>query len=695
MTSSEEKRSLRPWLLAGLAIGLVGLGIRIWLHQEPVNSDDVQYFAQATSDEPGATLATTANANGMRLALLSVPAALSAIFGPSKLAFYATVYTFALVSFFGLFAFAWVLSGIRIALIASAVWATSYSAIFVDTRLAPDNLGAGLALLGLALIALAARVGPRSSEPDKPRSDMAIIACAVVGGFLLWAAFSTRASFVVFGGLGAVFAVFSRRRWYMLGLVLAGLAIGEIIELLYFEVAFGDALTRWKYLLGYKSNVAASGTSGGIYSGYTLSHLVTRYPEMLIGTNWLEAAVHFAGLAVFLAWAIGWREPRSRLKLLCGLGAYGFIAFAIVSIDPIVPLLRDKLRYYAAAAPLFYLAAAELIYVVVYRHVRRPPLDKWLNGRARQVALGSLVILALLINVWQVGQSASFAKNGNDALLSGAEYIQEDAEEGPEQRPKVVYTDFRTQRVTNILLPKSDGWQSDYAFDAKNAFIIPENGYLLSSWKRLNTNLRRGYTNANRSHGLYRIIEKNAVVGRHRLGLEMTDVYFLGASPIDRQPRPITGGFPQGWSRYRHASKSWEALGADEKIAITNKRSYQEHIYSGTDAPWQPRPETSLAGDVFVETVVKARFDGKKPRQLRAYLRWWPEGNKKYVTQYMGRVYVGNTERDHGLWTYLPQPARSYRIILRAQVGIVLSDVQTYVLQRHEADRIQQDGGAW
>jgi hypothetical protein len=39
-------------------------------------------------------------------------------------------------------------------------------------------------------------------------------------------------------------------------------------------------------------------------------------------------------------------------KAVCGIVAYGFLAFAVTRIDPVVPLMREKVRYYFTAAPV-------------------------------------------------------------------------------------------------------------------------------------------------------------------------------------------------------------------------------------------------------------------------------------------------------------------------------------------------------
>lgn len=65
------------------------------------------------------------------------------------------------------------------------------------------------------------------------------------------------------------------------------------------------------------------------------------------------------------------------------------------------------------------------------------------------------------------------------------------------------------------------------------------------------------------------------------------------------------------------------------------------------------------------------------------------------MNQYVGRVRVDEDAREFAFWTYLPRSARTSRVVFRAQSGVVLSGVEVFALDRHDSDRVQQDGGAW
>jgi len=461
LPATPRARSSRRWILAGVVVCLIGLGIRGWLHQQPFNSDDVQYFTHAQQMSLPAinfeTVRTESpsgySANSLRFVFLSIPAVYSSLLGTGPEPFYGAIFTMAVLSFIGIFAFAWVLSGPRVAVIASVVWATSYATIAVDTRLAPDNMGTALALLGLALIAYAAGLG-RANGVEAPASRKKRFVYPALGGFLLWAAFQTRASFFIFALLGVTLALLADRdkRWLVVAGVVAGGVIGELVEMIYLAGTVGDPWLRFKLLLNFGGSVAASGASGsGAYAGYSAGDLFTRYPRILWGTDSAEFILHFVGLAIFIWWATAWRKKHRLAKAVCGLVAYGFLAFAITNLDPVVPLMREKLRYYATAAPLFHIAVAELGDMFVFRKFDHRRLGRWLNGRLRLVAAGLLAVLATAANLVAAADSKQFAKNGNDGMLVAAEVLETDSEESG--RPRVLYQDMRTSRVTNIFCP--------------------------------------------------------------------------------------------------------------------------------------------------------------------------------------------------------------------------------------------------
>ena len=732
MSATGEGRSPRFWLVLGLAVGVLGIAVRLWLYQQPVNSDDVQYFTLAAAEYNAGNVVRAGSVNGLRAVLLLVPEFFVAILGTSWVSFYATVYFFACLSFASLFCLAWLWSGRRVAVIVAVIWALSYASVAVDTRLTPDNFGTALALFGLALIALATGVRSPSSSEAAPLSARRIIVYALLAGLLLWAAFSVRASFFIFGVAGGILTLFARRWLFTASFVLAGLLLGAALELLFFELVLGEPLERWKVLLGFQSGVAASGAAGvGAYAGYDVSDLFVRYPVVLARSHVGETVLHVIGLIGVMRWTVGWRDPCKRAKALCAWLAYGFLAFAVANVDPVVPLMREKFRYYATAAPLFHLAVAELIDTVVFGDVARRITG--FGGRAGQwvaarlgtpggtrlgdriqrhahrapYAISSIIVLALLFNACELFQEPIFARNGNDGSLVAADFISDDA--GSRSRPRRFYCDDRTGRLINILLPRDDGWRHVNPFHGYDTELhIAEDGYLVLDWKRLNGNVSNQYDYGPQTHALYRMLEVGLLVGRHRNAGDLVDVFYLGPRPIERRRQRLPHPFPERWSRMiktesETLTREWQSLSAADEVAFEHEDPadrYWEFIYQG-DGRVVEEPPTSLriAGDRFVQIVVRARADHAKVRELRAYLYWWPEelakNEKPRLNQYMGRVGVPDVDTGFGFWTYLPRAARAHRIVFRAQSGIALSDVAIFVLDRHEGDRIQQDGGAW
>ncbi len=679
----------RRWLAAGLAVGVIGLLIRLWLFQQPINSDDVQYYSQAVNAPGLDELASARSPNSMRVVFLAVPALVHRVFDSAFYSFYVSVYLLAALSFASLFAFSWILAGPRVAVFTAAVWSTSFVSVSADTRLTPDNFGVSLAMIGLALIAWAGLPPPspdgaphRGGEPR--RSTLApVIAAAAGGGFVLWLSIAARESFVVFGMVGLLFAVLSRRRWLVTTAVVGGLLVGFALECLYFSQVLGDPLIRWKAAANYGTSVASSGTGGtGIYSGYDVTTLIVRYPRLLAEASTGELVLHFVGLAGFLAWVTQWRDPRRLALLAAGAGAFGMIAYGVASFDPIVPLMREKLRYYATAAPFFYLATAWWVERALFRPTRHPRLVRWLQRPERVAVAAGLAGLALVLNFAETSGAPGFVRTGTDSLWVAASRIRDDADSSA--RPERLYTDLRTSRVGNILMSRSGSWE---VIDERRRSAP---GYLLLDWNRLNANARSAFSAGERTHELYRLIEQHPLVFRHLRTVSPTDVLFVG-EPLQRPIVELPDTYPGDWSLHCPHAKTSRPLATTADGCPAGEKEVL--IHSGGGAPWRFRPDSVLQGDRFIEVVFSGRSPGRA--RVRGYLQWWPPRSERGLRQPMGQVSLGPESRTFALWTYLPQDADSYRVVLRGQPDIVIESIHTYALGRDPQDRIDQEGGAW
>ena len=689
------------WLYAAAAIGCTGILIRIWLYQQPVNSDDIVYFTVAAQIHPEAALAQPAtieapaqraevpsppaaysalNANSLRLTVIAPPAVFSALFGSSLVAFYASVYAFALLTLAGIFAFAYVMGGARIAAIATLVWATSQAFITVDTRLLPDNIGIACALIGLAAIARAGGIG-WNRLPYAPGIRGGLL--AFIGGFLLWASFSARASFFVFAALGFFLALLSQRRRYLAPIVVAGGLAGQLVELVFMAIHHRDPLIRWKLLLNYGSQISASGkNTSSVYSGYTFLDLITRYPALLAKNSRAELLIHIVGLAGFMAWARNaLSNPTSLAKFACAVAGFGFLAFGIVSVDPVVPIMREKLRYYVTVAPFFHLAFAEIIVLAVFGDLSGRFSAAWINRPARRYVAAGAASVVMLSSLWAISQSPKLAKNGNDALLTATRHLIEDTEAS--NRQKALVTDTRTSRLTTLLLPGEE-WHMRPSFDALGP--VPEltaGTYLLVNWVRLNQNIYYSYMASARAHNYYRMIENHSLAIRVQRNHDMVDVFYIDSQPIERNISTLDSHFPTAW-RMKIARRRTQPLVLGEGSLIPSNL-----VYSGSGNLTTKRAGSALPGERFLQILFEAATPAgtRRPVKVRASLFWWPAGEKRFIRQRLGTVRVDSTPRHYALWTYLPRDVDSHRIVWQAK-GVRISDIKIRLLSRHPSDYV-------
>lgn len=682
------------------AIILMGFLVRVWLYQQPVNSDDVQYFVDAgkcltsSFSEP---LGDHISANALRVFFLASIGVYQYILGCSLSAYYAAIYGSAILSLLGVLSFSSAVSSRAVTALASLLWATSYVSILTDTRLLPDNFGTAMSLFALTALVRAGGFKDGRNSAAEESGHRALLSnsfAAFIGGLLLWSAWSARATFAVFGLPALVIILISDNRWRLLAAFMSGLALGSAFEMLIVTFDHGDPLFRLKLLLGY----GADRSSSRLFQGYTFGGLFARYPRILAQTGSAEIAVFGFGLLGALVWAVRWRNGLNLVKFTALAASYALIACAITRFDPPVPLLREKLRYYATAAPLFYLATAELM-VMAWNQLCPNPASRevemghsgWRRwGRSFVILLPSLAIASLGIficckNILVTSRCASLARNGNDNFFAAVEAIRSHAKD--DDGPKRIYNDFRTTRVLSILLPLPENWQlSDYFLRSEGG------GYLLVNWERLNRNVRRDYFDAAETYRFFGTIENMPLLLRHRHGNYLTDVFVVPKKSFHRDTIDITNRLPGRWTRWQSRETGARVLPNSDRFEVGQKG----WVYSGTDAPWKPPSGSgTMPGDHFVEVI----FDGRSPRVsgLAGYLYYWREGDKLPQKQYLGRVYIDEEVRSVALWTYLAQDAKVFRVLFRVVSGAPV-DVHVkrlLMLERTDDDTVMQKGGAW
>ncbi len=718
------------WLMMGL-VGVAALTLRATLYHQPTNSDDVSYYWSAAG--PGAEYGLFADPNvprrpatghsNLRLGILLPIRGLSRLIPYSQFGFYATVYLFAALCLVAVGVFGYVVGGPFVGVGLLWLWATSPAAIGVDTRLLPDNLGLAFALLAVALAWKAAGLDPRhrAAEVQAGARRRAQLMAAIAGA-LIALAFATRATFAVYGVAVAIVLLLGAGRVRTLAcFVLGGCAV-HVIELALLAHLAGGPFVRWRILLGYGGRVGQA----SIFAGYRWADIVLRYPRLLLESCPAELVVHVLGWAGCLWWLWHGRDRRNLARAATLIIAFGGIAWSVVHLSPPVPLLREKLRYYASALPLFQLAAVSVLSALF----RRPGV------LARLAPAGCIAAIGIAA-AREAMTDPSLAIHGNDAYLQAAASIRRDAQSG---RRKAVICDFRTSRVMRMLLRDADGWRAYPLEDllrrwsGEKGGAVASSGYIVLDWKRLNANAWYGYVHAPLTYRAYDVLDHALLVARHQYRDALTDVFYLPEAPFTRprepatnQPlvwnvggrpaieplRPLDGPATQRWCRFVQdaAGRRWEPLGAIDAAgrlpagwSVLRRDASGAHtqpihgplvidpktqLYTGLEPLWRrPRRGPLPAGTVTL--TLQARADG--PCRLAATLYVWDNADRPARPR---RIEMGRERLDASVASVtfsarLENPVAAARIALRAtrDVRVEIRTPRVRIFPARPPDRI-------
>ena len=720
-----------------ILIGLCGIFLRIYLYQQPVNSDDINYFIFANADplELAEHTVLGENINSRRIFLIFPIKIIQHIFGFSLSAYYVTVYFFSAIIFIAIIVFTLTYSGYFPALLVSFLWVTSFVFIQADTRIAPDNFGTGLALLGLTCLASSLSVKP-NHWPGSKRYSSLYITLAFLSGFLFWASYSVRSTFAVFAMAGGLAALLDRKRYPVCAAMILGFLLASACEAFYFWVLYGDPFERLKLLFGYGGvtlpGEAVQTSSMSSFKNVqdtgelSYTYILLRYPMMLLATGSGEFVLFIVGFLGLLLWALEWRQPASRLKLLAFIFSFGFIAFGLVNINPPAPIMREKLRYYATAAPLFYIAAADLGYRLLTSTrlrdlIRNFPrlgrfnttgnrggienetafpkhqsgsrvkysLTSWLGLCSLVVILG-LLGYAIVQNYLAASRNLKTAINGNDGILACAQAIK--THQGLNGLPARAFIDIRTSRVASLSLGTGNKWTLENLGQTLDK--SPRGGYLLFDWRRLNTNVLRSYQHSPVTHALYRTVEKNALVYRHRWGKHLTDAFFAPSEPLRRNSLELTDCICSDWTILNPSNNERLVVSADQ----IKKLDPGKILYSGEGLLWKsPGGSAPLPGDRFFEVVFEAQKECCQPGEVLVELHYWTESKGNPVKQYMGQVMAEDRNLEMAAWTYLPYNATSFRIVFRnnSPHRIDFKNIKVFLLERCGLDSVGAQSGLW
>lgn len=672
-----------------LLLVVTGMGLRLWLYRQPVNSDDVNYMTLSTG-----FFESSHRVESLRFALLFVPRLAVMAFDYSLTAFYSAVYSHALVGAVGIGAFAALFSGLRAAVVVVALWATSISFMETDTRLLPDNLGIGLGLLALA--ALGAASGLRGVRWQTPPGRITTIVAAC-GGFLAWASYSTRSSFAPVILVGVLIFVAARPQRHALWCAVSGLAAGFVVEFLWTWAAVGEPFARAQQLVSRGTPALSDPVrEGSVYGGYTWSRILDRYPDIVAGAGGMELVVFVGGALGAVLWLVrARRRPADLVKLATLVGVFGVVAFAVTSFDPPVPLMREKLRYYTAGAPLFYLGFADLLLTVgsavslvsgrLAARVRRPSFHHswlgrglpWVSGPAATLVV---VVGILLIRMPIVVDDPDAVRRGHDNMLTIVSEIKEDARQRGWET--IIHSDGRSNKVWDLLLT-----DQSWAVESLSRARPIESGYLVLNWHRLSANLRYGYNDADIAYEYDRTIEEHPLLLRHGSG--PIDVFLATESPLRRTRQNLTPRVAE-WTATASNGVRSSLDAADGKMHVLAG----EWLYSGEGRLKQRADAGPVMGDRFIELVARVRAERTARLSVEFF---WHDASGALHRQPMGDVFGQRGGSEIAAWTYLPDAAVDFRIAFRsrATMTVEVSDVSVLALGRHPLDEAEALAGAW
>ncbi|MBF0309856.1 MAG: hypothetical protein HQL56_10035 [Magnetococcales bacterium] len=661
------ERAFRILLLL-LLVG--GLAMRVWLAQPPIGSDDIGYlqraFPIADAVESQAPVQHEASLRLAMTLLQRLPGTLLGS-GYSITSFYSALALQSLLLAGGFLAFAWQASRSRsIVLLVMLFWATSYAAISTEGTLTPDAPGTALALLGLACLLAHGGFHGEEVSARKP------LYWGLLAGVLLYGAFSVRGSFAPFvlAGLFAAAMAPARRR-LLPGLIL-GLSLGLLLEAVTIGFQYGNPFLRFDLLLHYRGG-GIKGTALDVEdlteadasTVKVLLGLALRFPRMLINSGSGEIFLFVLGLGGALLWLGRCRRPLPRINLLLLGLVFGSLAFAVKGLHPPRPLLREGMRYYLTAAPLFYLAAAEGLLFLVERLRSRP----WLG---RGVLLGGFGLA--LFNLWIISQSPHLLKNGNDGLSSA---LSEAARAGAAGGPRLYYGD--KPEMARLFL--ADDWRLQKRFQA-----FPEPGFLLLNWRF--RNFLAGQRQESHLFTLQGLIETHAFVYRHRNRYWQVDLFQVEPQSTGRllTPGPAL-----------HRFGLWKG-GSETLLSDMNQpvRLESGQLLASDAGDWQrpSSPGRPLAAGLW-QVRLMARVIRGQP-MLRPMLWVWKTPQETPRVAVMGESAADGDWQEVRLWSWLPEAMADSRLIVRLEGG--QAEVREVALRHLGAlpgDRMQHAGGEW
>ncbi|MEO5378226.1 MAG: glycosyltransferase family 39 protein [Magnetococcus sp. DMHC-6] len=695
----------RRFFVLAFGLGLLGLVVRIWLYQQPFNTDDTNYFNLVVHGR------SSVDHLSLRSFFLWSIGLFVHLFGESGTGYYAAIYFHGFLSFLGVWLISSAIYNPRVTLFIVFLWVTSYPYIMIDTRLLSDNVGISLTLIGLAGVIRASAF----------RVDLPVLSIKTTGwlafgsGLFFVAGYSARENLVVYSLVALLIVFMSSHRRKVLPWLFFGLSLGVLLEWSYFYWVYGDPWIRIKILSGYKGlalgtafdssieslPAPALGGEGGSSGASFISILflaLMRYPKMLLNTGSAEIFFHFFGWLGMFVWMSGWRDRLNWVLVFAIAIPFGLLAFAMSSWDPPVPIMRESVRYYLMSAVWFYMASVTF-FLALAKGVASPTFVNWWNRwplpnlMRRLVGLAPVMVLLAIpvlgfFNLWVASQFRDMAKNGLDGYVASTSAIKLDREANG--RAALYYSDGGAARVIKLFLPMASGWsyqklpQGSQMEDTKES-LFSQGGYLLLDWARNNqSDLTYGDKIKKPFRNFDHLFQYYPIVFRHRNKQNLTEVLWVGPERLDRKPVAIGSELP------------WSAQGDPLTLANLEIPS-QGTLYSGSGLSTDPSASGGLAANRLFQIVFRAQSMDQTPAGIQGWLyRWGSDAQKGPIRHYLGEAYTGSVVRELSMWSYLSEATSHYRIVLKSlDKAVKIVDLQAFLLETVPEDRLLQKGDAW
>lgn len=438
------------WWPEGLTLAIVAVGtllLLLYFLREPVMSDDLTYWRFSSAWSKGKEPQLP---NHHRLAFLLSAYLGRMALGPTMASYYVVTLTYGVALALASYVVTRLFFPRPVAFAGAGLLATSPLFLQDATVLVPDWPVMFWVLVGIALLVVASR---------QSRSFWTMLVGGG-GGATFFLALSVKEQVAPLLPVVAVCVIVGvgwRDTWRPLAAAaVSGLAL-VAGELVFFAAAYGDPLHRVHSLLGGHLQEASGGSwvrRGLVEPDLTWVDLGGRYLAAAGSTTSGRMLLVLGALALGVALV-----TRSRGLLLFAVpGVLGaaFVAFAVVSVDPLVPLLRTKVRYLAMGlvffTPLIAAAAwtvANGVWGLVERRVRGSVTGV---GSVAGLAVLGMAAIVGYVGVAEARDMPEFIRTGGDGVHRTVEVIR-DLQEQPGLVDRVM-TDGRTATAVRMALPR-------------------------------------------------------------------------------------------------------------------------------------------------------------------------------------------------------------------------------------------------